>query len=579
LVAAGLAVALVAAVDPAAATAANAAAAATTPVVVPGGQDVAGRLPGKTGTVGVTFGVPGATLNGGPYQSGTNVIYNQPMFKTQPSNLDAFWNEYVEQMLQAGVDFVAFDLRGFLPDRPPPPTGLNTGGDPRLLSGLVKAIVSEGATDKLKIAGLDDTPASLTAEQHIQEHLPDSQPFDMGDQAAIAKYFWAQNEEEFFKQVPDGLRYKIDGRPLMMEWSMNTPSFSDQYGNESKTIRYARSQARAEFGVDPYFDVDQSWVHRDPTVVGQIDAVNNWFLLPAGYSTATFQPIADDSLLTFPAGWSNQGATGRADYSGTLHTTGTVGATVSYDFYGTGVHYLAETNINEGSVDVYVDNQLQSTVALNLSSTLKTQQTVYSKSGLSDGLHTIKIVNKTAAPVNVDGFEVLSDRPASVAGRSFGVVTPGFSVVTGTANMVEDPNHGQTLTTHLQNTVNAGAGVTLVEGMTDWSENAMIARTAEGTYDQRHTDYPNQMLDIMRQFSDDPFPRQMQVEAETADTVTGATPGNNGIYRDGDVDVEAAGDTGGGYDVGGIQGGESLTWQSEPLQGTVDLKVRVATPE
>lgn len=264
--------------------------------------------------------------------------------------------------------------------------------------------------------------------------------------------------------------------------------------------------------------------------------------------------------------------------SGTLPTTTTAGASISYDFYGDDVQYLAETNASEGSVDVYVDNQLQSTATLNTSSALETQQTVYSKSGLRDGLHTIKIVSKTTAPVNVDGFRVLSDRPASVAGRTFGVATPGSSVVTCAANLVEDPDHGQTLTTHLQNTVSGSADVTLVEGMTDWSENAMIARTAEGTYAERHTDYPNQMLDIMRQFSADPFPREMQVEAETADAVTRATPGNNGVYRDGDIDVEATIDTGGGYDVGSMQNGESLTWQSEAMQGTVDLKVRVATP-
>jgi hypothetical protein len=556
--------------------------AAASPVVVNGGTVLPGRLPGKTGALGVTFGIAQATVNGGPYVNQDSPIYNVPLYKVVPGDLTSFWDNYVEEMTSAGVDFVAVVLRGYIPGSAVP----NGGGDPRLLKGLVDAINRKGVSDKLKIAAFDDTPASLTDKKNLIKHHAGGYvpPFDIGDSDGTGEggyqYFWDNNEREFFTEVPDSMRFKIDGRPVVYEWSINPFAFTNQgNGNESRLIQYVRSRAQAEFDVDPYFIVDNSWVKNDPSVVSQIDGVNNWFTLPTGYTEATYQPIANDDLLSYDAGWSKGTVHNVGDYSDDIHTTTTVGAAVQYGFYGTGVQYLAETNADDGDVDVYIDGQFQANVRLDTSSTLMAQQVVYQKSGLTNGFHTIKVVNKSTSVVNVDGFRVLSDQPAAVAGRSYGVATPGFRYVNGTSNMVMDPNHGQKLNQTLDATVNAGAVATLVEGMTDWPENAMVARTADGSYDQRLTDYPGQMIDIMRQYSRDPFPQTLRVEAETADTYSGATPGNRwGVYRDGDLDVQPTTDAGGGWNVGDIAAGESLTWKSKPLQGTVTLSARVATP-
>ncbi|MEV5174311.1 carbohydrate-binding domain-containing protein [Streptomyces flaveolus] len=72
----------------------------------------------------------------------------------------------------------------------------------------------------------------------------------------------------------------------------------------------------------------------------------------------------------------------------------------------------------------------------------------------------------------------------------------------------------------------------------------------------------------------------MKVEAESADAYQDRTPGNTYTsYRDGDIDVQKEPrDTGGGWNVGGIDDGEWLQWQEVGMQGTKDLKVRVATP-
>jgi hypothetical protein len=556
---------------------------AASPIQVPGGTVLPIRAAGRTGDLGVTFGTSGGTVNGGPYDgpgvNADNPNFNKPMFKSSDSDLAAFWDEYVGQLLSAGFDYVAYNLRGYTPGNPPPPTGFNVGGDPRLVGGLVDAIKRQGAKDKLKIAALDDTAGSLFGQRNLVNH-EDNVPFDVGDADGTGNggynYFWEQNQRVFFQLVPDDMRYKIDNRPVIWEWSMNPPAFTNQYGNLAKLLQYARGKAQQEFGVNPYYIVDHSWIERDPTVVAKVDGIHKWFGLDGGHTVNVYRPIADDNLLTYSSDWASKGTGAGGDYQGGVHTTSVSGASVPYSFYGTGVEYLAATGTDQGSTDVYVDNQLKATVSLR-SDSQKTQQPVYRISGLPDGPHTIKIVNKAATPVNVDGFHVLSGQPSTVAGRSYGVLVPGFTVTK--ANMVIDPQHGKTYTSNLQNTVNAGADYTLVEGMTDWEENALVARTAEGSYDQRHTDYPGQMLGITRQFSKTPFPAVMKVEAETADSVTGASPGNNGVYRDGDIDVErSGGNDAGGWDVGYIQNNEALTWQNRPLQGTVNFTARIATP-
>src|SRR5262249_19550294 len=130
---------------------------------------------------------------------------------------------------------------------PPPPAGFNDGGDPRLIGALVDAIKRQGAEDKLKIAALDDTAGSLAGQKNIVKHQRNVR-FDVGDADGTGEggynYFWEQNQRVFFQQVPDNMRYKIDNRPVIWEWSMNAPAFTNQYGNLVKLLQYARGKAQ-----------------------------------------------------------------------------------------------------------------------------------------------------------------------------------------------------------------------------------------------------------------------------------------------------------------------------------------------
>ncbi len=412
------------------------------------------------GLLGVTFGFSTETLHGGPYYNQGNQIYNLPLFKAT-SDETQFWDNYVEEIAYSGVDFVAPTIRGFITPDVIDSNGnyANAGGDTRLLSGLVSAINRRGLESKIKISCLDDTPASMTDKKNMAKYgIRGYTPlFDIADVNGMGeggyKYWWDNNLRTFFSTVPDSMRLKIDGRPVVYEWGIGNFAFTNQGGgNLKKMIEYMRQRAQAEFGINPYLIVDKSWIDVDPTCSSVIDGVHTWFGVPGGFSNYTFN------------------------------------------------------------------------------------------------------------------------------GKKFGCLVPEFKFAVGSTNMVIDPNHGQTLDSYLKSTVDSGANITLLEGFSDWEENAAVWRTKDLPYDQSHSDYPNQRINILRKHSANPFPTDLKVEAEGCDSYSDTTTGNaGGIFRDGNIDIQATTDTNLGWNVFNTAAGEWLQWQEIPMQGALTLKARIAT--
>ncbi|MGW4638340.1 glycosyl hydrolase family 95 catalytic domain-containing protein [Sphaerisporangium sp. NPDC004334] len=116
--------------------------------------------------------------------------------------------------------------------------------------------------------------------------------------------------------------------------------------------------------------------------------------------------LVNDTELTYDANWYQTTGRGYGDYNDDTHHTTTVGATAQYTFTGTGIDYLSERNGDMGNVDVYLDNVFQANVTLYAAGARQAQQVVYSKTGLSNGQHTIKIVNKATSVGMVDALRV-----------------------------------------------------------------------------------------------------------------------------------------------------------------------------
>ncbi|RED61828.1 hypothetical protein [Cohnella lupini] len=113
----------------------------------------------------------------------------------------------------------------------------------------------------------------------------------------------------------------------------------------------------------------------------------------------------DHSSMSYDSNWFYSNDRDLGDYNNDGHFSNVIGAVAQYTFTGTGIDYLSEKNWDMGNVDVYIDNVFKQNVNLNNASRLL-KQVVYSISGLSNGSHTIKIVNKTNSYGNIDSFKV-----------------------------------------------------------------------------------------------------------------------------------------------------------------------------
>jgi hypothetical protein len=161
-------------------------------------------------------------------------------------------------------------------------------------------------------------------------------------------------------------------------------------------------------------DRDSFWTAYNKLAPGSTVTVELWRSQAA--TTVTFvKPTAPQQYnntagVTYTgAGWAWRGsaAGGAGSFMNDIAATSTVGDSFSYAFNGAGVSFLTETNSDEGQIDLYIDGTFKTTV--DASGTPRAyQQTLYSVSGLTSGVHTIKGVMKTGQYMIVDGFTVTS---------------------------------------------------------------------------------------------------------------------------------------------------------------------------
>ncbi|WP_236334058.1 X2-like carbohydrate binding domain-containing protein [Paenibacillus auburnensis] len=108
------------------------------------------------------------------------------------------------------------------------------------------------------------------------------------------------------------------------------------------------------------------------------------------------------------------------DYQNDVQWTSTNGDFVQYVFKGTGVQLVGPKGPMLGEMEIYVDGTLKDTVNANYTSR-QIQQNLYSISGLSDGMHTIKVVKKSGDLLLIDQLKYT----VSASGGSPGTPDPG----------------------------------------------------------------------------------------------------------------------------------------------------------
>jgi len=115
----------------------------------------------------------------------------------------------------------------------------------------------------------------------------------------------------------------------------------------------------------------------------------------------------DDARITYRGSWRSLGQRGFSDYYDDVHYATSVNDSLQFTFTGTGIDYIAEKHTDLGDVDVYVDGVLKQNVNLRLENFPRLSQVVvFRTAGLSNGHHTIKIVNRSTAGAVLDAFRV-----------------------------------------------------------------------------------------------------------------------------------------------------------------------------
>lgn len=135
---------------------------------------------------------------------------------------------------------------------------------------------------------------------------------------------------------------------------------------------------------------------------------------------------------TYTGTWTNVSNT---LYSGSsVKRTTVAGSKVTVPFRGSAVRWIGTTGPSYGKVDIAVDGVAAAT-GLNLYATTTTyRKTIFTKSGLSDGAHTLTITSVVAGkPVDVDAFSVTGLAPVFNREEGTGTYIGTWSALSGTS--------------------------------------------------------------------------------------------------------------------------------------------------
>jgi len=163
----------------------------------------------------------------------------------------------------------------------------------------------------------------------------------------------------------------------------------------------------------------------------------------------------DNSGITYAGGYFyDSNSRGVGDYHDDVHASQTANTYFEYTFNGTGVDYITEKNSDQGNVDIYIDGVYQTTV--NCYNAIRmAQQTVYSKTGMISGQHTIKGVKNSGQWLVLDALRIYRYAEDFSNGLNAWTQTTGTATVAvengelsvasnGTGNVVIDNNSPNT---------------------------------------------------------------------------------------------------------------------------------------
>ena len=207
-------------------------------------------------------------------------IIQVPLYKPYSRDTHQWWDNLVEEMAFTNIHYAAMNVRGHSPcNAQPGPAG---NEPPELVQEMVDALNRRGYGNILKIAYQDDTGS----QPLLKKQCTGSSSFDLSDESLWQQYFWEAKYKPFFDRVPDNLRMKVQGRPLVFFWAVpedfgpEVPAYYNHgNGNLSRLIDYIRARSMSTPGLEfnPFIVVNWGWYYFDPTVADHVDGIDKWF--------------------------------------------------------------------------------------------------------------------------------------------------------------------------------------------------------------------------------------------------------------------------------------------------------------
>ncbi len=116
---------------------------------------------------------------------------------------------------------------------------------------------------------------------------------------------------------------------------------------------------------------------------------------------------ATDAEIRYTGRWFPWTATQEASGDEHPRATESKGASAEFSFTGTGIDYIGEKTGGQGEVDIFLDGEHESTASLLVNDfPMLLGVTLYSKQHLSRGKHTLKLVCRSDARINLKGFRI-----------------------------------------------------------------------------------------------------------------------------------------------------------------------------
>jgi len=374
-----------------------------------------------------------------------------------------WWDNFVEEIAYSGQDYVAMNCRGMANDN------IDHGRPDKLLD-MMEAIKRKGVEHKFKIAIFDDTPASWSAARN--EH----------------KGYGYANQP-----YKNGVRIEGSHYPLLFM----DPEKEDMKGSgnafRTEIYRYIwDDQLKRAFEYLPrdyWFEIDGR-----PVIL---------FWNANGFLQDSYlgELISKDPVKY--ASTTGLDQTKANAYNGKLSY---ILKCISDDFnkeFGVRPFLIIQREWTDRDFSLVNSPYLDAIHNWFAVPTMDMSEAVYNENLL---------YNTYISAYNFKGFSVGSGCPGFVQGD---LARPNWQFI--------DADHGKYATKMFESFLVKKPDLVFLEGFTDLVENAAWWRSMDKTY----YDYPNQRINMLRKYSNDPFPNEQKLEAEGCDfCYQGAVSGN-----------------------------------------------------